>query len=119
MTNMLLGNWCNSSSASLSDEMVQRAVEKVKAIGFVGLTEEWLLSVCLFHAKFGGDMLQAEQVNVRKAPEQSSGDKLVHILKSANFTPADQVVYVAAQERFFREVEEYGLTKELCRGRIK
>jgi len=119
MTNMLMGRVCSRSTSALSNDTVSAAVEKVKAVGFVGLTEEWLLSVCLFHVKFGGDMLKAELVNVRKAPQPSSEDKLVYILNSTGFVAADHAMYTAARKRFYREVQEHGLTTELCTKRIK
>merc|ERR1719343_801322 len=102
MANMLLGESCGPRKQSaLSESSLAAAVDKVRAIGFVGLTEEWLLSVCLFHAKFGGDMLKAELVNVRKAPQPSSEDKLVYILNSTGFVAADHAMYTAARKRFY------------------
>ncbi|CAJ1417433.1 unnamed protein product [Effrenium voratum] len=50
--------------------MAEEAVRRVKGFAFVGITEEWDLSVCLFHAMFGGACHAAEFENVRPGPSE-------------------------------------------------
>ena len=54
MAKMLAGHDCGAV-VELGRSLVRRAVEVVRtgAVAFVGLTEEWDASVCLFHAVLG------------------------------------------------------------------
>ena len=62
---------------------LQVAVERLrKGFAFVGLTEHFDLSVCLFHAMFGGDCRSVELANMRKGKYKEDYDG---ILKDAGF----------------------------------
>mmetsp|Transcript_10321 Transcript_10321/g.24332 ORF Transcript_10321/g.24332 Transcript_10321/m.24332 type:complete len:291 (-) Transcript_10321:104-976(-) len=52
--------------------MAEEAVRRVSGFAFVGITEEWDLSVCLFHAMFGGACHAGEFENVRPGPEMKT-----------------------------------------------
>merc|ERR1712166_1729650 len=41
------------------------ALKRLDGFKFVGLTEEWDLSICLFHAMFGGECEESEFANMR------------------------------------------------------
>lgn len=50
------GNPCGSQrDLALRCEHLQRALERVGRMAFVGVTDRWNPSVCLFHATFGGE----------------------------------------------------------------
>jgi len=49
----------------LSSEDVARAVARLQSFAFVGITEQWPLSVCLLHAMFGGECVAVEFGNTR------------------------------------------------------
>lgn len=67
--NMLLGR--DARCADEVDEMaVRRAVKAVQNLGFVILREEFVLSVRLFHAVFGGVPHAAQVANVRPGLER-------------------------------------------------
>ncbi|EGD79370.1 hypothetical protein PTSG_09780 [Salpingoeca rosetta] len=69
---MLLGFECNrvDSVSELAVQISRQDVEYALALldskfAFVGLTEFWRESICLFHAMFGGDITPHEMANVR------------------------------------------------------
>lgn len=61
---MILGSPCGASLPDGEPDLFahepSEAVDRIRKFGFVGITEEWELSVCLFHAMFGGDCLPVE-----------------------------------------------------------
>ena len=52
---------------------IEHACARLYAFAFVGVTEFWEASICLFHEKFGGHSNAAELVNVRKGNYRSNG----------------------------------------------
>ena len=44
---------------------VRVAISRLRGFAFVGLTDDWASSICLFHLMFGGRCLAAERRNVR------------------------------------------------------
>lgn len=116
--NMLSGRSC----AFHGHADVEFALSRVAKLGFVGLTEEWALSICLFHAKFGGPLLTNELVNNRPGPSQiSSMPKMVERARNMlDAWPAtnEMQVYQAAVARFWREIELYQLSRESCQNQI-
>lgn len=113
--NMLTGRSCGDHGAV----NVDLAVEVINKTGFVGLTDEWALSVCLWHKRFGGSMLPVELANERPGPVyKESFSKFVqyddHRLLG-NWRPvADNTVYAAAVRRFWGEIHQYGVDIEAC-----
>jgi len=56
-------------------EDVSAAIQVLQeGFAFVGITEEWELSVCLFHAMFGGPCLSSDLQNTRPGPDSNSSD---------------------------------------------
>mmetsp|Transcript_18579 Transcript_18579/g.50396 ORF Transcript_18579/g.50396 Transcript_18579/m.50396 type:complete len:361 (-) Transcript_18579:39-1121(-) len=85
---------------------------------FVGIMEEYDLSVCLFHAMFGGECLPVEFANMRPGQaEESPGSATVHrrAKVEAAEDDADTALYNAARERFWADVKTYGVGRRLCR----
>ena len=58
-----------SASAHVVDMSLSLARTRVRQMAFVGMTEAWDLSVCLFHAMFGGECLAVEFNNSRPSSE--------------------------------------------------
>lgn len=113
MTNILVGRGCanNGEAPSAKQQASDRrkALERLPKLGFVGLTAHWDLSICLWHAKFGGECLPAEFANVRPARAQYSEGHVDEAL-IAN----DQEIYDRAEELFAKELEKYDVTPESC-----
>jgi hypothetical protein len=118
--NMLSGNSCEFHGSA----NVDLAVSRVENMGFVGLTDEWDLSICLFHAKFGGPLLASELENSRPGPGNGNTSDVPVLIKRAremlDSWPAtnEMRVYKAAVARFWREIKTYQLTAESCQNQI-
>merc|ERR1712232_914309 len=81
---------------------------------FVGLTEHWSLSVCLFHAMFGGPCRRWEFAPGRCATcKRGKTLKLTHNTSSLMGwrDEIDAHVYTHASEIFWRNVAKYKISK--------
>ncbi|CAK9031899.1 Uncharacterized protein SCF082_LOCUS19824 [Durusdinium trenchii] len=94
---MLTGGSCAESAADRSllssfdggKARLEEALKMVKEMTFLGLTEEWDLSVCLFHRMFGGSVSAAQL------------DELYDEAQLAGFIDeVDEEIYEAASKRF-------------------
>jgi hypothetical protein len=112
--NMLTGASC----ADNRTVDVDRAVHAIGQLGFVGLTDEWALSVCLWHKRFGGQLLPVELMNVRPGDATRATGKLARYDEDrllGSWRPqADSMVFDAAVTRFMREIEEFGVDRSAC-----
>merc|ERR1719281_1303106 len=119
--NMLIGRGCEyarkdeievpSDEERASD--AQTAISRLRKFGFVGLTDQWDLSICLWHAKFGGECLAAEFTNLHQARveyDEGSFPESLHL--------NDQDLYDEAAELFAKELEKYDVTPESCASRF-
>jgi hypothetical protein len=115
--NMIIGHGCeyekNKAIEVPSKEQqaldVQTALERLRKFGFVGLTDQWDLSICLWHAKFGGECLAAEFTNLHEARvqyDEGSFPESLHL--------NDQDLYDEAAELFAKELEKYDVTPKAC-----
>jgi hypothetical protein len=100
---MLTGGTCADDGAAAGRPFpvnVPAAVALVQRLGFVGLTDEWNDSVCLFHKMYGGKVTQAEFKNFhpshREKPDVEVQDEV------------DAPVYAAAKRRFQELLKQYG-----------
>jgi len=96
------------------------AVQRLGTFAFVGLVEEWALSVCLLHTMHGPTFHSerceaAEFYNSRKGNYNKTSDENISAL-SAN-DPADEALYAAAKSRFWSDVRRYAVTPASCRAR--
>lgn len=99
---------------------VKRAVDRLDTFAFVGLVEEWALSICLLHTMHGPTFHSercnaAEFGNSRKASYKKTSKEDIFAL-SAN-DPADEALYAAAKRRFWSDVQWYSVTAASCRQR--
>ncbi|CAE7912678.1 unnamed protein product [Symbiodinium sp. KB8] len=82
---------------------------------FVGLTEEWALSICLFHKMFGGACNAFEFLDTRpsfdgKSAEQDYDDSELQ----GWYDDIDDVVYAAAAEVFHQNLFLFNVSQETC-----
>jgi len=111
------------------EENVTEAVARLRMFAFVGIQEEWPLSVCLLHAMFGGECSAVELGNTRPSPLSAEADSLrqgggvmfaapepydTSELLGSWVDAADRVVYDAGLEMFHALCEEHGVTEESC-----
>ena len=94
-----------------------KALQRLKGFAFVGLTEEWALSICLFHLKFKTPCLANEFLDTRPTNYSASSTSSQARAESKPLfhDSADLRVYAAVQLRFWREVAQYGATPDRCK----
>ena len=106
-----------------SNGSVDVAVERIKQFAFVGLTEYWDLSICLYHFLFGGPVpIETEFANLRpgkygrSSPDRDKAAEQVKRLRQS--LPAhlsarlltDNLIYAAGQAKFWDDVRRYRLS---------
>ena len=94
------------------------ALERLReGFAFVGLQEEWSLSICLFHAKFGGPCRNVEFLDTRpdnrRTNVTSSYDTAV---LNGWVDEVDRPVYAEALKIFKDDLEKFGVSHESCRA---
>lgn len=92
---------------------VALAVRRLDDFAFVGLTDEWDLSICLFHAKFGGTCFR-EELETSNSRNSSAEDMVDGMAFAGYVDPFDWQLYAAAQRRFARDLARYNVTAERC-----
>lgn len=98
-----------------TEHEVQTAIDRLRTFAFVGLTEHWKLTVCLFHAMFGGEIRTSDFLNSRRGDHsdaKKNGKYDVHLL--GDYDDEDIPVYEHAVAIFHRNLEIYGVTEDTC-----
>ncbi|CAE7197618.1 unnamed protein product [Symbiodinium natans] len=86
-----------------------------EGFAFVGLTEQWDLSICLFHKMFGGPCHAFEFENTRPSYAGKSADQDYDTAQLQGWhDDIDEVVYAAASEVFRRNLILFNVSKETC-----
>ena len=91
------------------------ALKRLSQLAFVGLTDYWHRSICLFHLKFGTPCLPVELRNMR--PTRYAAGSTNFDTPPGGFSAVDvvdSVLYSHAQQRFWREVHLHNATEERC-----
>lgn len=84
---------------------------------FVGLTEQWDLSVCLLHALFGGDCRSSDFGDVRPTDDSQVNASISEydVAELAGFVDAyDGPLYEDAKEMFAAALKQHGLSELAC-----
>ncbi|CAJ1384336.1 unnamed protein product [Effrenium voratum] len=81
------------------------ALQVLHAMSFVGLSEKWDLSICLFHRMFGGKVNIGQLQDLHKGPahEESYNESLLEGFEDE----VDEAIYRAAVEKFQGLLREY------------
>ena len=90
------------------------ALRRLASFAFVGMTDDWVRSICLFHRKFGGRCSAAELQKVRKGKYSLMPNETAAAGKEDALDPFDSAVYAAAAERFAKECKEHGVNERQC-----
>lgn len=112
---MINGYSCgNKEGIKMTEQLVETALDRLEdGFAFVGLTEEWALSVCLFHKMFGGTPHKREFQNVRPGAEHR---EMYDTSDLKGFVDAaDGAVYSRAYVMFWANVQRYGATTSACK----
>jgi hypothetical protein len=103
-TRMLTGSTCADHTGEVvSPNRIEQAKKAVKKLAFVGLTEEWDESVCLFHRKYGTLPDQKEFRNYHHGKYPFTTEDLHGYVDTA-----DEEVYSVAKARFDEQIRDAG-----------
>jgi len=80
---------------------------------FVGIQEKWELSMCLFHATFGGPCHSAEFTNSRHAASGQANSYNVAVLRGFRDVH-DGELYAEAEAIFDERMRRYNMSVEAC-----
>lgn len=110
----------------VTSEMTEAAIALLDGAAFVGLTEEWNDSICLFHAMYGGELNPHSFSNVRstndfafaKKEQEATGEAYrptpTHV--DPGDDPHDWAFYLAAKALYRKRQRQYGLPVYEGRG---
>ena len=115
---LLHGRWVQCREPSVLAPNVTVAMDRLAGgFMFVGLTDLYNLSVCLFHSIVPSPCREYEFFNNNRGSLHSDHmvQHVLHNLPSANLTDEfDQPLYDAAQQRFWADVRQHKLTPKSC-----
>lgn len=100
---------------------VEKALARLDDFKFVGLTTQYDLSVCLFHAMLGGPCLPVEFVNMRPTKLKSNWVKnrtAVEQYFNGVHDPYDQPVYDKAENMFWNDIRKWKVDRQACEAII-
>jgi hypothetical protein len=101
MTNMLIGYPCGYGSSKLKITDLYKAVERVDACAFFGITGYWNESILLWKAMYGGNLPSAVMKNTRPVTNYSLEERVLATLMKLGLTdPFDNIVYKYALSVF-------------------
>eukprot|EP00730_Choanoeca_flexa_P018320 TRINITY_DN88_c0_g1_i1.p1 TRINITY_DN88_c0_g1~~TRINITY_DN88_c0_g1_i1.p1 ORF type:complete len:228 (+),score=46.89 TRINITY_DN88_c0_g1_i1:11-694(+) len=111
-TKMILGHNC-AAKFTITEDLFQTAVARLRTFAFVGLTDDWDTSICLFHAMYGGALKQVFFHNVRNTSEAVGH----HDYQQAAYgnqldvtdDPYDWRLYLEAVHMYLTKLRAYGL----------
>lgn len=114
---MLNGQECGANITVTSD-MVKHGIRRIEeGFAFAGLTEEWALSVCLFHTMYGGKCHPREFVDVR--PGLMHRDMPYDISELDGWVdPFDGALYAHASTVFWDNIAKYGVSPDMCKRTV-
>lgn len=107
----------------ITGSVIRQALSTLAAFQYVGITEHWDLSVCLWHRMFGGGPGKpwwarcepAQFLNTRPGKAWQAGAHGHSTAALEGFVDTvDGRLYEAAKEIFRRNVERYNVTVESC-----
>mmetsp|Transcript_47758 Transcript_47758/g.109912 ORF Transcript_47758/g.109912 Transcript_47758/m.109912 type:complete len:147 (-) Transcript_47758:121-561(-) len=101
---MILGRACNEPVELKANETALALSMLLDGFAFVGLIEEWNLSICLFHRILGGSPRPQEFTAVRVNKKATGMLQRRPELLTALRDPPDEVLYAAARTRFQAQV---------------
>lgn len=114
---MMNGHDCGAP-VPISSDMVATAIQRLdRGFAFVGLTEQWALSVCLFHAMHGGSCHAREFLNVRPGKRHTAMRYDTSGLEGW-VDPYDGALYARAATVFRNNLARFNVTPETCASDI-
>lgn len=103
------------NASALTEAHVEKALVRLReGFAFVGLEEEWALSVCLFHMMFGGPCLPLDFENTRPGATQHKAYDLAPLNGWRDVH--DGRVYDEAQRIFQEKLADFGVSHQSCKS---
>ena len=118
-------NWpkfpCDSGSSQEPAD-VDKAIERLAGFKYVGMTDEYPLSVCLFHAMFGGECRPSEFGNMRQTSRLKDQHGALDDRELSGAGPLAGLVdeeettfFMATYDRFCTDLREWRGTQQYCK----
>jgi len=105
---------CASTEPATAAEVTLAKQRLREGFVFLGITEEWDLSMCLLHAVFGGRCLGSDFLNTN--PGSNSSQDKYNVSELMGFTDApDGALYMEASVVFSEQLQRYDLSYDACR----
>lgn len=112
-TKMIIGHGCMSSLHKVSKFDIDMAIKTMLKFKFVGILEEWTLSMCLFNRIMTGHNFIFKSQLINNRPTKGNTVSLYDI--PANFKrDDDMLLYSKALLRFRNEILKYNITIQNC-----
>jgi hypothetical protein len=92
----------------------RKAILRLRAFAFVGVTHEWWRSICLFHLMHGGSCLPAELSNSRPGKYRARGQRNDTPAAAEPYDVYDERLWAAVLERVWNDVREHNATDGRC-----
>jgi len=107
-TKILSGAAANAPIVPSQDDL-KLALDRLVHMKFVGLTDQWVITLFLFSAMFGGrDLTPIDFGNVRNTRYDAKAyDDAVRQLRSRHSDPYDEEIYTAAEELFRKRAKQH------------
>jgi hypothetical protein len=110
---------CSEQTKPAAEEVKLAQQRLREGFSFIGLTEEWDLTVCLFHAKFGGQCTVHEFANRRPTiwrpgQKDANGTKWAIAELNGYQDPWDEALYATAKGLFQADLSRYGVSRATC-----
>jgi len=116
---MMTGDHHHYNHSLLNQERVQEAIFRLDhGFAFVGILEEYHLSICLFHAMFGGDCHEREFHNTRPRKKRKHSVPFNKTELKGWTDPLDGPFYKHARRIFWNNAIKYNVSLETCRTTV-
>lgn len=110
MTKMIMGRNCCEKCPVTAADLQEAKRRLTEAFVFVGLQEQWTLTVQAFHASFGGRLYAEELFHTRKSPRSKAvKDNAEAVIGQYINDTADGELYAHGRSLFLARVEELSL----------
>mmetsp|Transcript_58430 Transcript_58430/g.107866 ORF Transcript_58430/g.107866 Transcript_58430/m.107866 type:complete len:389 (+) Transcript_58430:70-1236(+) len=104
---------CLKSDSAPSEREAAQAVKFLQqGFAFVGIAEEWELTVCLFHQIFGGPCHSFELKDMTDSQEEAANNSAA--LQAMKTDALDEQVYLEGVRRFQLDKQSYGVSQSSC-----
>lgn len=120
MTKMIVGHRCAEQEVDLTPQLIEKAKDRLRHdFAFIGLTEEWDVSICLFHQMLGGNARELEFVNYRAGRASRSGSTAydTRVLDGLVDT-IDEDIYSTAKSEFLKNLRKFSSCPENAGSRF-